>query len=193
MRSDGGSRRLQVRTAISPVLTVTESMVLWPGAGLVVGTYQRRSMTPPTDPQDPVVTETRFRATDVSGRPLPTSVVVELNVPHPGAETFTQMDSAWVILRSDGSYLRRAFYSTFHTPNVGLGLGYSRVGFYRDYDVGRWTRSGAQVNLVSTYYQNRGATGNWSNDRMRLRQDMSTNDVFLDVGYAITTLPILPE
>jgi len=182
--SVGGGRTLSVRPSGSPqtVLRVTERMVGWPGAGLVVGTYALR---PPRPGEPSPITVTRFRATDVGGRPLSAVVVALPNDPHQGAETFTQLDSAWVELRSDGTYVRQAHYSTWMSPNVELSLGYTRVGVHRDYDMGRWTRVGGGLSLASSYFQNRAARGTWSGDRMRLLQDMSPNDVLVDVGYSV--------
>lgn len=190
--SRGGGRQLTVRTATSPVLNVTESMVGWPQAGLVVGVYARRT-TPPVDqppPQQPV-TETRFRATDVSGQPLSAIVVSEKDVPHLNAETFSQLDSAWVALRSNGTYERRAFYSTWYSPNYVLSMGYARIGVVRDYDRGTWVRAAnGTLTLTSDYFQNRTATGVHLGDRIRLTQDMLAGDpVRPNVGYTVQAAP----
>jgi hypothetical protein len=185
--SVSGSRALTVRTATSPVLQVTERMAAWPGAGLVVGVYSRRT-TPPAEPQQPPTAgETRFRATDVRGSPLSAIVVTERHVPHENAETFSQLDSAWVVLRTDGTYERRAFYSTWYTPNFVLSLGYARVGVLRDYDRGTYTRAAnGTLTLTSSYFQNRTATGVHLGDRIRLTQDMLAGDPNKpDVGYTV--------
>jgi hypothetical protein len=176
---------------MSPVLSVTERMVGWPGAGLVVGVYTRRTSPPPVNPGPPPVQEMRFRATDVSGQSLPQIVVREVDVPHEGAETYSQLDSAWVVLRTDGTYERRAFYSTWMSPNYRYSLGYGRVGRVNDYDHGRYARSSdGTLQLFSAYWQHRTATGIDLGDRVRLTQDMLAGDpVRPNVGYTRQVTP----
>ena len=180
--SNGGSRQLTVRTATQPVINVTETMVGWPQAGVVIGIYSRRTtppanQPPPQEPGQPPLTETRFRATDVSGQPLSALVISEKDVPHKDAETYSQLDSAWVALRSNGTYERRAFYSTWYSPNYVFSLGYIRVAFVRDYDRGTYVRaSNGTLTLTSDYFQNRTATGVHLGDRIRLTQDMLAGD-----------------
>lgn len=190
--SNGGSRQLTVRTATQAVLNVTETMVGWPQAGVVIGLYARRT-TPPVEepPQPQPVTETRFRATDAGGKPLSAIVISEKDTPHKDAETYSQLDSAWVVLRSNGTYERRAFYSTWYSPNYVLGLGYIRLAFVRDYDRGTYVRaSNGTLTLTSDYYQNRTATGMHLGDRIRLTQDMSAGDpVRPTVGYTLQVTP----
>lgn len=203
-RLDGGAyaftspsgRIRSVKTSASPVLQLTERMVGWAQAGLVVAVYARREappveQVPPTEPRPTPITETRFRATDVSGTQLPAQVVVERDVPHDNAETYTQLDSAWVALRSDGTYQRRAFYSTWQTPNYVLSLGYIRIASTRDTDVGRWVRrDDGQLTLTSTMFQNRQATGIHLGDRIRLTQDLTAGDpVWPDIGYQRVATP----
>ncbi|MDX2182649.1 MAG: hypothetical protein SFW08_01575, partial [Gemmatimonadaceae bacterium] len=190
--STGGGRSLTVRTSASPILQVTESMVGWPQAGLVVGVYARRSappaeQPPPTDPEPTPITETRFRATDVAGALLSARVVTERDVPHQNAETYTQLDSARLVLRSDATYERVAYYSTWQTPNYVLSLGYIRLASTRDVDRGRYVRrDDGQLTLTSTLYQNRTAVGVHLGDRIRLTQDMTAGDpVRPDVGYTL--------
>lgn len=183
--SRGGGRQLTVRTALAPVLNVTETMVGWPQAGVVVGVYARRTAPPAEQP--PPTGTTRYRATDVAGQTLSAIVVRERDVPRRGAETFVQLDSAWVDLRTDGSYERRAYYSVWETPNYELSLGYQRVARVNDYDRGRWTRAADGVlSLASDYFQGRSATGVHLGDRLRLTQDLMAGDPTRpNVGYVV--------